>query len=118
MLLCADGYYLSTIAGWGAYSLPREHFPEDASRQLATERSHVEVGFPMERPEPWAEWSEYCEDEDRPTETVYGYVPVGTVLALLELHGGAIRICDDWEEMRDASDDILSGPSGELEATS
>ncbi len=30
----------------------------------------------------------YAEDPDNPTETVYGYVPVGVVQALAAKHGG------------------------------
>lgn len=31
---------------------------------------------------------QYAEDEDRPTATVYGYVPVSVVEALIDKHGG------------------------------
>ena len=33
----------------------------------------------------------YCEIPETPTETVYGYVPVGIVEALIESHGGMVE---------------------------
>ena len=78
-LVCADGFRLSVIAGGGAYSTPRDGAPYVA----------VEVGFPSSRPEPWeGVWRAFAEDEDDPTETVYGYVPVDLVEALIAAHGG------------------------------
>lgn len=78
---CADGFSLSVIAGMWVYSSPRdvETGPFAA----------VEVGYPSERPEPWDAWAEYCENPEDPTSTVYGYVPVDLVRALVESHGGA-----------------------------
>lgn len=77
---CADGFSLSVQAGSLLYSAPRD----DAGPWVS-----VEVGFPSERPEPWDEWSTYAEEADRPTGTVYGYVPFSMVEALIESHGGA-----------------------------
>jgi hypothetical protein len=79
-VVCADGFSLSIQAGKLLYSTPRHD---------AGPWSHVEVGFPSERPEPWADWTQYCEDPQRPTNTVYGYVPLEMVEALVALHGGA-----------------------------
>ena len=45
----------------------------------------VELGFPTS-PEPLI--IGFAEDVDNPTETVYGYVPVGLVKALIIKHGG------------------------------
>ena len=78
-IVCEDGFRLSVQAGELLYCSPRI----DAGPWSA-----VEVGFPSARPEPWAEWLEYCEDPDRPTNTVYGYVPLTLVEALIESHGG------------------------------
>ena len=78
-LRCADGFTMSVIAGGGAYSTPRDS---------ADGYTAVEVGFPSERPEPWAEWEEHCDGADNPTGTVYGCVPVDMVRALVALHGG------------------------------
>lgn len=80
-ITCKDGFKMSVIAGGGTYSSPRyaEHGPFEA----------VEVGFPSLRPEPWDTWAEYAENEDEPTQTVYGWVPVQLVRDLIEAHGGA-----------------------------
>lgn len=76
---CADGFRLSVIAGEGAYCAPRVH---------EGPYSHVEVGFPTERPEPWTQWEAWCREPVDPTETIYTYVPVDAVRALIALHGG------------------------------
>ena len=76
---CADGFDLSVQAGEYLYSTPRVD---------AGPWTHVEVGFPSDRPEPWAEWSQYVEDEKDPTGTVYAYVPLEMVEALVASHGG------------------------------
>ena len=79
--VCADGFSISVQAGEFLYSTPRENRGPWAN---------VECGFPSERPEPWSDWVTYCEDADRPTDTVYGYVPVGMVEDLIALHGGEV----------------------------
>ena len=81
-----------------AYCVPRpKMMPDLPAMPYSTEiddgyysgpYTHVEVGFPSEQPEPWDDWRGYCEDTDRPTKTVYSYVPVGMVAALIEAHGG------------------------------
>jgi hypothetical protein len=76
---CTDGFRMSVISGEGAYCSPRN------DQGPYTE---VEVGYPSERPEPWSDWSEHCEDSSCPTETVYSYVPACKVRALIALHGG------------------------------
>lgn len=76
---CTDGFSLSVQAGRGLYCAPR------------TDRGpwhQVEVGFPSAVPELIME---HAEDPTRPTETVYGYVPIHLVEALIELHGGMVE---------------------------
>ena len=80
---CANGFSLSVQAGEFLYSDPRE----DAGPWRA-----VEVGFPSGTPEPWDEWQAYAENEADPTGTVYGYVPVVMVEALIALHGGEVDV--------------------------
>jgi hypothetical protein len=46
----------------------------------------VEVGYPSV--DPGEAWREFQEDEDNPTETVYGNVPIELVEAFIEAHGG------------------------------
>lgn len=74
---CADGYEVSIQAREGMYCAPR--------RNNACPYSAVELGFPNAH-DPLLD--EYCEDPSRPTDTVYGYVPVDLVNELIEKHGG------------------------------
>ena len=88
---CADGFEMSVIAGEGTYCSPRPDrygLIGDVPGDYAGPYSAVEVGFPSQRPEPWDEWQEYGEKDDDPTATVYGYVPVQLVRALVAAHGG------------------------------
>lgn len=89
-LECVDGFQLSVIAGFGAYSTP--HWI-DAKPRTDPEGpfTHVEVGFPSARPEPWDQWSEYAETPEESTDTVYGQVPAVMVRALVDAHGGVTR---------------------------
>lgn len=87
-IYCRDGFRLSVCTGSGMYCTPRnDQGPYE----------DVEVGFPSERPEPWAStltddrerhWRTYSQTESDPTGTIYAYVPVSMVRALVELHGG------------------------------
>lgn len=95
-ITCADGFTLSVIAGPGTYCSPRpallQGLPDglvsDAPSDFPGPYTAVEVGFPSARPEPWDEWVQRAEDDEHPTGTVYGYVPVEMVRALIESHGG------------------------------
>ena len=78
-VVCKDGFSVSIQASETSYSEPRE---THAERYAA-----VELGFPSHREELILEWAE---DADRPTETVYGYVPVSTVNLMIAKHGGII----------------------------
>lgn len=76
-LVCADGFSMSVQASEFHYCDPRvSRFPEYRS---------VEVGFPSERQDELMEWAE---DADKPTDTVYGWVPVEVINALIDKHGG------------------------------
>ena len=77
---CVDGFNLSVQASRGAYCSPRENVGP---------WSMVEVGFPSAEPELIMEYAEQSED---PTGTVYGYVPIGLVEELIELHGGQQQV--------------------------
>lgn len=86
---CADGFKMSVIAGWGTYCTPRpDNFDGPDDDEPYGPFTHLEVGFPSARPEPWDAWSVFCENTDEPTETVYGYVPAVYVTALIDAHGG------------------------------
>ena len=75
-VLCADGYTVSVQAGRGMYSTPRED---------ADSYTRVELGYPSAQD---AELIPYAENPDAPLDTVYAYVPVEIVDAVLEKHGG------------------------------
>lgn len=80
-LILQDGTTISVQASSGHYCIPRDN---DGPY------SHVEVGFPSVRPEPWSEWSQYAEEPSEPTETVYGCVPIGLVLDFIKAHGSDV----------------------------
>lgn len=72
-----DGTKLSVQASWGHYCSPRQ--------DRAIPYDSVEIGFPSVKID---ELMEYAEDSDRPTDTVYGYVPVDVVNKVIESRGG------------------------------
>jgi hypothetical protein len=77
-VFCSDGYNVSIQAGGGKYCHPRDdHGPY----------TEVELGFPSFAD---AMLDGYAEDPQRPTDTVYPYVPVGVVRDLIVKHGGAV----------------------------
>lgn len=77
---CSDGFNLSVQAHYGSYCQPRESW--------ADEYSSVEVGYPSEREDLLMP---YVEDADRPTDTVYGYVPVSVIEQVIAKHGGLVE---------------------------
>lgn len=91
LLRCVDGFTVSVVAGHGCYCRP-SHGGFDAGTYVDKDfrgpYTAVEVGFPSARPEPWDKWSERAADPDKPTDTVYAYVPVGLVRDLVASHGG------------------------------
>lgn len=74
---CVDGFAMSVQASDCHYSTPRV-------RGLGFYNTY-EVGFPSEA-EPLL--MPYAEDEDNPTSTVYGYVPVQIIVDVIAKHGG------------------------------
>lgn len=73
---CVDGLRFSAQASDGHYCSPRQNLGPYVA---------VEIGFPNQRVE---EFMEYAEDPTNPTETVYGWVPVEVVEAVVNKHGG------------------------------
>jgi hypothetical protein len=75
---CADGFNMSVQASHSNYSSPRNNTgPWDS----------VEIGFPSAYE---LCLMPYAEDSDRPTETIYGYVPNILVRSVIEAHGGLV----------------------------
>ena len=79
-VVCADGFRMSVQAHQSAYCDPRV---DDAERY-----TEVEVGYPS-TVEPLLEL--WCEDPQRPTDTVYGYVPSHVVTTVIAKHGGMVE---------------------------
>ena len=77
---CADGFTMSVQAHGGAYCSPRTN---NAEKYTA-----VEVGFPN-REEPLL--LDFAEDPDKPTDTVYGWVPAKVVVNVIAKHGGMVK---------------------------
>lgn len=75
---CAAGLELSVQASKTHYCSPQNSFGPWTA---------VEVGFPNQ---PIEELLEYAENPDDPTDTVYGWVPVEVVEAVINKHGGLV----------------------------
>ena len=76
---CADGFSMSVQAHAAAYCLPR--------MTGAPVYREVEVGFPSMAESMLLEWAE---EAHRPTDTVYGWVPVRVVTNVIAKHGGMV----------------------------
>lgn len=74
---CVDGFRMSVQVSENHYCSPRVN---DAFYY-----AEVEVGYPSEKEELLMP---YCESPEKPTDTVYGYVPVEVVDSVIEKHGG------------------------------
>lgn len=75
---CKDGFKVSIQASATHYCSPRDNVP--FSRYTA-----YELGYPSSADDLIAE---YAETPDRPTESVYAWVPRSVVEQLIEKHGG------------------------------
>ena len=75
-IVCGDGLRLSVQANEYAYCDPRDNYGP---------YSAVEIGFPSDVIPEIMEWAETPET---PTGTVYGWVPVEVVDAVIAAHGG------------------------------
>ena len=78
LIKCADGFTMSVQASRGSYCSPRDDSgPYDS----------VEVGFPSSFD---VYLHQYADDPERPTDTVYGWVPADTVIMCIDAHGGMV----------------------------
>ena len=75
---CADGFKMSVQAHQGAYCEPKRDWGP---------YTEVEIGYPSD---PEIMIMRWAEDKSRPTDTVYGWVPVGVVRDVIAKHGGAV----------------------------
>ena len=78
-VVCADGFTMSVQASETHYCSPRE---TGAEKYTA-----VEVGYPNP-PEPLLMY--LAEEPDRPTMTVYPFVPAQLVALVIAKHGGMV----------------------------
>ena len=76
-ITCLDGFSLSVQASRTHYCRPRSN---------KGPWNEVEVGFPTRVEEALMP---YAEDRENPTGTVYGCVPIGVVVGVVNAHGGA-----------------------------
>lgn len=99
-VMCSDGFTVSIQRNVYTYSDLHEHWltPNIFNRAYPATMSETEyeLGYPSEHD---SLLDEYAEDPDRPTNTVYGYVPYHIVVKLLEKHGGITyvrNIDNEW----------------------
>lgn len=79
-MIMKDGFSMSVQASDTHYCHPRQN--------LALQDAHYyeyEIGFPSERVESLID---FAEQPEKPTETVYAYVPAAVVQGVIDLHGG------------------------------
>jgi len=79
-VVCKDGFSMSVQAHEGAYCSPRVNNAETYTA--------VEVGYPNRLENLLMPW---CEDDTRPCDTVYGYVPCHRVSLVITKHGGMVE---------------------------
>lgn len=79
-----DGFTWSIQASEFHYCTPRR----DGAHPYTT----VEIGFPSEIEQ---EIMDYAEDDEIPTDTVYGHVPIAVVLRVIERRGGIKGVVED-----------------------
>ena len=75
-IVCADGFTMSVQASGSHYCEPRGNY---------NRYREFEIGFPSQKE---SLIMRYCEDESKPTDTVYAFVPFNVVNDVLEKHGG------------------------------
>lgn len=75
-ITCTDGFSVSVQAGYANYCSPRDNVGD---------WHQFELGFPSDAD---VLIQECAEEPENPTATVYGWVPMKVVVALIEKHGG------------------------------
>ncbi len=100
-VVCSDGFRMSVQANENAYCDPRINGAEIYTQ--------VEVGFPSEREPLLMSWAE---NEQDPTGTVYGYVPVSVVTDVIAKHGGiyAGQVPNGVLHLKEVKDFIIDTP--------
>ena len=78
-IICKSGFRMSVQASATSYSRPENN---------SGPYTHVEIGFPSETEDMIMR---FAEDPNYPCGTVYPYVPVGVVKAVIIKHGGSVE---------------------------
>lgn len=84
-IILADGESVSVQANEYCYCHPRSNLSWIDLSSFSIPYYEYEIGFPSFVA---GEWLEYAEQPEKPTDTVYGYVPVDLVQKVLDTHGG------------------------------
>ena len=84
-IILADGESVSVQANEYCYCHPRSDMSWSDLDYYDVPYYEYEIGFPSFVA---SEWMEYAEQSEKPTDTVYGYVPVDLVQKVLDTHGG------------------------------
>ena len=79
-VVCKDGFSMSVQANSTSYCNPR--------KSNADKYNEVEIGYPNRAEDLILE---FAEDDTRPTETVYPYVPAPLVTLVIAKHGGMVE---------------------------
>tara|TARA_R100000152_G_scaffold15816_1_gene7511 strand:- start:1849 stop:2175 length:327 start_codon:yes stop_codon:yes gene_type:complete len=79
-IVCADGFTMSVQANAYAYCNPRI--------DSAEKYTEAEVGYPSEEEPLLLNWAE---NPERPTNTVYPYVPSDRITLVCAKHGGIVE---------------------------
>jgi hypothetical protein len=75
-IICKDGFKMSVQGSEGHYCSPRE--TQDWYNEM-------EIGYPSAKED---DLLPFAEQDENPTETVYGYVPCEIIEKVIEKHGG------------------------------
>ena len=78
LIVCADGFNMSVQANDASYCEPRNN---------SGPYTAVEVGYPSSED---SILLQYAENPDRPTDSIYGWVPIDIVQLCIEAHGGIV----------------------------
>lgn len=101
-IILADGHGASVQASETHYCRPRQTISIGELKHLNVPYYEYEIGFPSFKAD---EWMVCAETPEEPTGTVYGYVPVDVVQAVIDAHGGidveaTLAFKKKWEEER------------------
>lgn len=75
-IVCNDGFEMSVQGSTGHYCEPRDNTEDYVSMEIGFPTEEEELLFPL------------AEDDTNPTQTVYGWVPVGLIEQVIVKHEG------------------------------